>query len=432
MDELTGLVGRTEELAAIERMIGAGDSSAAVLEIVGEPGIGKSRLLSELSARAQAGDWRVFEGRAVEFEGAVPFAIVIDALDDHLGTVEPRRIDRLSDEDEGHLRAIFPSLGTGPGAPIPLQDERYRSFRAVRLLLETLAARRPLLLVLDDLHWADDASLELLSYLLRQRPRGEVLIAFAHRPRQLAVRLAPGLADAITSGADQRLELSPLSAEEADSLLGEGFAEATRRELYLESGGNPFYLDQLARAARRGPRLEPDPAPGSGEVPAMVRAALEGELSELTEEQKTVVRSAATIGDTFEPELVAEAAELGEEQTLAAIGSLVELDLVRPGLPPSRFRFRHPIVRRAVYESASPVWRLSAHGRIADALGRREAPASARARHLEFSARPGDDAALGVLAEAGHAAMPRAPATAAHWFDAALRLLPDGAAPERR
>jgi ATP/maltotriose-dependent transcriptional regulator MalT len=302
----------------------------------------------------------------------------------------------------------------------------------VRLLLETLASRRPLLLVLDDLHWADDASLELLSYLLRHRPRGEVLIAFAHRPRQLALRLAPALADAIASGADQRLELSPLSAEEADSPLGEGLAEATRRELYLESGGNPFYLDQLARAARRGPRLEPDPDAGSGEVPAMVRAALEGELGELTEEQRTVVRSAATIGDTFEPDLVAEAAELGEDQALTTVGSLVELDLVRPDLAPGRFRFRHPIVRRAVYESASPVWRLAMHGRIADALERREAPASARARHLEFSARPGDDAALGVLAEAGHAAMPRAPATAAYWFEAALGLLPDGAAPERR
>ena len=121
-----------------------------------------------------AGGWRVFEGRAAEFEGAVPFAIFVDALDDHLASVEPRRIDRLGDEEAGHLRAIFPSLATAADGPAPLQDERHRSFHAVRLLLESLAARRPLLLVLDDLHWADEASLELVSHLLRHRPRGQV------------------------------------------------------------------------------------------------------------------------------------------------------------------------------------------------------------------------------------------------------------------
>jgi DNA-binding CsgD family transcriptional regulator len=432
MDDLTGLVGRNDELAAIERMIAARGSSAAALEIVGEPGIGKSRLLYELSTRAGGAGWRVFEGRAAEFEGAVPFAIFVDALDDHLGSVEPRRIDRVGDEEAGHLRAIFPSLATAAKGPAPLQDERHRSFRAVRLLLESLAARRPLLLMLDDLHWADDASLELLSHLLRNRPRGQVLIAFAHRPRQLAQRPARALAHALSSGADERLEPSPLSAEDTDRLLGQGFSEATRRELYVESGGNPFYLDQLARAARRGPRPETRRTADNGEVPPMVRAALEGELNGLTPEQQEVVRAAATIGESFERGLVAETTGLGEDDALDAIESLVELDLVRPGLPPGSFRFRHPIVRRAVYESAGPVWRLAAHRRIAAALERRDAPALARARHLKFSAEPGDQAALGVLAEAGRAAMGRAPATAAYWFEAALGLLPDGAAPERR
>ena len=432
MEEDAVLVGRQTELAAIARMLSASGASAAALEVLGEPGIGKTRLLAELSGQAVEQGRLVLEGRAAEFEGTLPFAIFVDALDDYLGTVEPRRIERLGDEPAGHLRAIFPSLAAAAEGQGPLQDERFRSYRAVRLLLETLASRRPLLLVLDDAHWCDEASLELLSHLLRHRPRGEVLIAFAHRPRQLAQRLAPALAREISGGADERLELTALSPEEADGLLGDGWPAATRDELYRESGGNPFYLGQLARAARRGARPRAAPSAEPSEVPGPVQAALDEELHELSEAPALAVRAAATVGYEFESDLVAEAAELDEAQALAAIEALVERDLVRPGLPPGRFRFRHPIVRHAVYESAGPAWRLGAHRRIAAALEGREAPAPARAQHVELSARPGDEAALGVLTEAGHAAMSRAPASAAHWFEAALGLLPEGTPAERR
>ena len=231
-----------------------------------------------------------------------------------------------------------------------------------------------------------------------------MLIAFAHRPRRLAQRSAPALADAISSGADDRLEPSPLSAEEADRLLSEDFSEAIRRELYLESGGNPFYLDQLAARRPSRPPTRDGPDGGQRRGPADGPRRSRGGAERAHTEQQEVVRAAATIGTHSRPDLVAEAAGLGEDDALGAVESLVELDLVRPGLPRGAFAFA-AIVRRAVYESAGPVWRLAAHP--PDRRGAR-APGGAGAgarRHLKFSAEPGDEAALGVLAEAGHAAM---------------------------
>ena len=145
-----------------------------------------------------------------------------------------------------------------------------------------------------------------------------------------------------------------------------------------------------------------------------------------------MLRGAAVAGDPFEPELAAAAAGADDATAMAAFDELLDLGLVRPTDVPRRFRFRHPLVRRAVYESAPGGWLLGAHERCAQVLAERGAPAAARAHHVEFAARHGDPAAVAVLTEAGTAAILRAPASAARWFSAALRLLPDAAPAEQR
>ena len=152
----------------------------------------------------------------------------------------------------------------------------------------------------------------------------------------------------------------------------------------------------------------------------------------LTEGTRLVIQGAAVAGDPFEPELAAAAAATDEPSAMDALDELLSVDLVRPTDVPRRFRFRHPLVRRAVYESTPGGWRLSAHERTAAALAERGAPVAARAHHVELSARPGDAAAVAVLREAGEAAAQRAPATAARWFDGALRLISDSAPAEER
>ena len=132
-----------------------------------------------------------------------------------------------------------------------LQDERFRTHRAVRRLFEVLAVPKPLVLVLDDVHWADAGTIELLGSLLRRPPAAAVLIAIAVRPRQLPALLSGTVERAIGTGGMSRLDLGALSAGEAQQLLGEEVKGRAADALYAESGGNPFYLKQLARASLR-------------------------------------------------------------------------------------------------------------------------------------------------------------------------------------
>ena len=161
-------------------------------------------------------------------------------------------------------------------------------------------------------------------------------------------------------------------------------------------------------------------------------AALGEELGLLSDGARLVLQGAAVAGDPFEPELAAAAAATSEPAAVEALDELLLLDLVRPTEVPRRFRFRHPLVRRAVYESTPGGWRLGAHERSAEALAARGAPAAARAHHVELSAKHGDAAAVAILREAGEDAVRRAPATAARWFDGALRLVSDNVPPEER
>jgi predicted ATPase len=186
------LVGRTAELGSLDRALAELErGESAALELVGDPGIGKTRLLAELGARADAHGQLVLSGSASELERELPFGVFVDALDEYVQGLDPRRLDSLDDDALVELAHVLPSLparGEGNGAPRP--DERYRTHRAVRHLLERLAVPKPLVLQLDDLHWADSGSIELLGSLLRRPPRTAVLIALALRSRQVPERLS--------------------------------------------------------------------------------------------------------------------------------------------------------------------------------------------------------------------------------------------------
>ena len=155
-------------------------------------------------------------------------------------------------EVRAELAHVFPSLsGLAGEIEVAPQHERYRAHRAVRELLEQLAAPAPLVLVLDDVHWADSASIELLSALLRRPPTTSVLIALALRPRQAPARLWASLERADREGTLTRIELGGLSFAETRDLLGDALQVTEAAALYEETGGNPLYLQELARALDR-------------------------------------------------------------------------------------------------------------------------------------------------------------------------------------
>ena len=178
------LVGRQRELERLDALLSGLADGPAIAVVSGEAGIGKTRLLAEACDRADAQGHLVLSGRAAEFEEQLPFAAFVDALDDYLASLQGRSFAALEQEQRAELAHLFPALaGLEEDAPAGLQDERYRSHRAVRGLLESLSTSQPLVLALDDLHWSDTATLELLAHLLRRPPAGPVATAAGVPPR---------------------------------------------------------------------------------------------------------------------------------------------------------------------------------------------------------------------------------------------------------
>jgi DNA-binding CsgD family transcriptional regulator len=418
------LLGREAELRALERALEVVEAGRSwVVGVVGEPGIGKSRLLVELTRRAGERGLLVLAGRAGELERDLTFAVLVDAFEPSVSGDVGRALAELEPWQRRELAAMLPSVGSSSELePLVLSGERHRLARAVRALLERLAAERPLTVLLDDVHWADPASVDVLALLLHRPPAGGVLLALAARSGR-APELEAALAAAERNGTGELLELGPLPPEVVEPLLP-GVGRAVRERLYRESGGNPFYLQELARTAgldaERGPR-------GAAGVPRTVQAAIARELAVLPDGVRRVLEGAAVAGDPFEVELAGAAAGVAEEAVLACVDELLAADLIRLGDQPRRFRFRHPLVRHAVDEGAGGGWRLAAHARAAATLEARGATPAHRAHHVERAARPGDLPAVELLVAAAAEVAATAPSTAAGWYQAALRLIPDGA-----
>lgn len=431
-------IGRAAELASLDQAVH--DTLAgvpAVVEIVGEPGIGKTHLLDELCERARERGFLALDGRSAEFDQA-PYGAFVDALDDHLGhvvTLQPHPDGSSSPGTVDVLGTVFPALAdrfrTGERTVVV---ERYWMHRAVRALLETLSADDGLVLGLDDVHWADDATAELIDHLVRHPPRTPLLLAVSYRPRQVPVRLAAAMARASEQGRVTRIDLGPLSRAEAAELCGARTDHEDFQRCYEASGGNPFYLEALIRMAGResrgaflaGPAVaRADPAADTDALPQSVKVALLAEMTGLSATARACVQAASVLGDAFEADMVAVVAGTSQARALAALDQAAERDLVRQIGSTLQFRFRHPLVRSAVYQGAGAGWRIEAHARAADGLTRRGAPLSAQALHVQYSARTGDEQAVDILVRAARQTMTIAPATAAHWTAQALRLLGD-------
>ena len=360
------MVGRADELAsAIRALEGAADEQGAkVIAVRGEPGIGKSRLLEALQAEAAERDILALGARAAQFERDVPFAVVVEALDAYLDSQNPRRFERMGDTRLSELARVFPALeDLSPDITPGLVAERYRVHRAVASLIELLAGHKPLLLALDDVQWADEASLEMVAHLCRRPPRARLLLWLGYRPGEAPDGLVAALDEAERSDVLETVDLSPLSADEANELLGLEADSPASVRLHHEAGGNPLFLEQLSRESDESLRAPLElGAPGA---PESVRNSLGRELDALDPSSRSLIEAAAVAGDPFELDVAMSAVEMDEAPALRALDELIARELLYATAEPRRFRFRHPIVRRAVYASARPGWRLGAHRRSA-------------------------------------------------------------------
>ncbi|WP_409060175.1 LuxR C-terminal-related transcriptional regulator [Streptomyces sp. SYP-A7185] len=429
--------------------------SARGLEIAGDAWSGKTRRLDELARRAASSGWSVARGRPGRLQDSAPFGLFLDALDDLVTARGGELRARLGDEEQERLAALFPSMSQGVPHDHPSCD-LYRECRAIRSLLRELAggpdeaggphetsgpgeasgpheadgpdqAGRPgeagapgghgLLLILDDLHRADADSLDLLGYLLERPPTGPVLIAVAHRPRQLDHRTHTLLADAAARGFAHRVELVPYALDDPEltSLVPPGVDERTRLALLRRSGGNPGLLLALAATGTQAPFAVPP------EPPARVAAALLDDFQGLGPSGRAMVGAAAVLGDSFDFAVAAAVAGLDEGDASAGLDEALAEDLVRPVGEGPDYCFRDAVVRAVAYHSAGRGWRSGAHARAAAALRCHRGPAELRAQQLLYAVEVADDEDVRALVDAAEDAAPRDPAAAVRWARHALR-----------
>jgi DNA-binding NarL/FixJ family response regulator len=421
-------VGRSAETALLDSVLdGLKGGGPALVDVTGEAGIGKSRLLARIRESARSRGLTVLSGRATEYEQHSPFGPFADAFAD----LDPSVMQRFP--ALAQLSPVLRNAGETPGAA-----DRFGLYQATAAVLGGLGRDR-LVVTLDDLHWADPASLELMSYLVRHPVPSSPLLVISRRPRQTSPVLPAALAGGLDAGSVLRIALGPLTERDCVGELAGGLSPARALELYEASDGNPLYFLALLQADRgtrpvsTHPVSEPVSAltarAVSGEpdgLPVGLGALLLDELAPLDPAQRRVLEAAAVLGDHATPELISILTGSDSGAAADALRALMRRDLLRQGHGGRRLTPRHPLIRALVHENIEPWRREEFHRRAAAGLAAAGASAVARAHHVEQSVTYWDPQAAAVLIEAAEQTAVTAPATCAHWLGVVLRLLPGG------
>lgn len=427
---VTALVGRSAEVERFEELVeGLGrEGVPSLVDIAGEPGIGKSRLLAEVCARARRRGLTVLRGRATEYERFTPFQGFIDAFADSGLDLAALDADPLLSRA---APALFGILDGRDSAARAGTFNRPALYSAVSAVLTRLGGDRGLVVALDDVHWADPASLELLDHLIRHPVRGRVLFVLARRARQTSTSLTAALIRGVDTGAVAAMPLGPLSETEFLRTLARDLEPETAKRLYAVGEGNPLYLTSLLHTYRSGASLRGivDDGPTAWDDLAGVsdglRALLLDELTGLGDSQSTVIQAVAVLGDHATSRMLRRVPGVPVDAEFeGCVTELTRRDLLRPAAN-GRWTLRHPLLRTLVYENTPEHVRAAVHRAAAQELKRAAAPVTERAHHIERSLDHWDPDAASVLVEAASRFVDTAPATAAHLLDVVLRLMPD-------
>ncbi|MBP2328814.1 DNA-binding SARP family transcriptional activator [Kibdelosporangium banguiense] len=370
-----GLVGRVEELAVFHQAVA---SVTGLVIVEGEPGVGKTRLLEEAAAEADRRGALVGWGRCLDGDDTPsmwPWVQAIGAVLDNLPTAREKWLG-------GELSRLIDPRENGPA--LPDNATRFRLFERVVTVIGEASAQRPVLLVIDDLQWADFASLRLFGHLAARMPHGTVLVgALRNRAPALSTELSGMLATASRVPSHRRIRLGPLDAAEAAELvrheIGREPSPDAARIIHARTAGNPFFVRELSRLLT-GVLTEDTARTG---VPSTVHDIVRDRMAGLGHDSRNLLQIAAFIGREVDLDLLARAADLDIETCLDRIEALDALGLLEPTPDdPFSFRFAHDLVREAVSETTPPPRATRLHMRIADALEHTGSTAERLAYHL--------------------------------------------------
>ncbi len=368
----TRLIGRTGELAELEAALAAAaDGHPSIAFVAGESGVGKSRLVNELSARARQGGARTLCGECVELgEGELPYAPLVAALRPLSRDGDPV-LEAVGEAARAELATLLPEVDPpAPRGAAPRADEgagtaQRRLFEALLALLERLGREQPVLVLLEDIHWADSSTRSFLAFLARAISTERVLAVCTYRSDELHRRhpLRPLLAELERTPGARRIELARLTRDElADQLADIRDAPpdpALVERLYARSEGNPLFAEELVAAG----------GDGHGALPPTLRDALMVRTERLPDAAQEVLRVLA-VAQRADHALLADASGLGAPELRAALREAAASHLIVAG-PDGLYRFRHALLREVVHDDLLPGEHAELHLALARALERR-------------------------------------------------------------
>lgn len=385
-----GFVGRTEERSRLSEIAAAAEAgSRRVALLSGEPGIGKTRLASHTALDLHARGAAVLFGHGTEGLDA-PYRAWAEALSHYVEHGPQRVLERHVERHGGELVRLAPVLADRVAdLPSPKQTdsetERYLLRAAAVGLLQEAAREQLIVIVLDDLQWADGQSLALLKHLVASRPDVELLVLGTHRDSELTRGhpLLQLLGDLRREPGVERIDLAGLRREDVGALMAAAVGyelpeEGSRLadEISRETDGNPFFVAEILRhldeagavAQDESGRWELTRSLGDLGLPQSVREVVMSRAERLGEETASLLSAAAVIGRDFELDLLSRVVERREEELLDLLDGAVRAALLQEGASPGRFSFSHSLVNHTLCEVLGATRKAQTHRRIAEAL----------------------------------------------------------------
>ena len=427
-DTTQPILGRDRELALLADLLGlAGEPRSRSVLLVGDAGVGKTRLLRELVARAGEAGWRTLVGHCLDFgDSALPY-LPFSELFGRLAVDSPEDTAELV-ADHPALSHLQPGRRLISGAPGQAGDagdnlERSDLFDAIHGALDHLAEQGPVLVVVEDVHWADRSTRDLLSFLFARAFRGPVVVLASYRSDDLHRRhpLRATAAQWVRVPGVQRVQLDPLPDDDVRrlvrALLPGPLSESDLQAIVSRAEGNAFFAEELVSAA--------EGARGGAGLPEDLADLLLVRLDRLDDEARAVVRAAACAGRRVGHPLLAAVVGQPDDVLDRSLRTAVEQNiLVRVG--GESYAFRHALLAEAVYDDLLPGERVRLHAAYAQAMVQHRADGTAAelARHARLAHDP--VTAVRASVEAGDEAMSVAgPDEAARHFETALELAAD-------
>jgi DNA-binding CsgD family transcriptional regulator/tetratricopeptide (TPR) repeat protein len=379
-------VGRSNELhGLLEASDAAASGQASLVLVGGEAGVGKSRLTAEVASRLRNDGWLVLEGGSVALgDDGLPFGPIVEALRALVRDVDPERIAKAGGPSLPELARLVPELSAvGSAEPVPgshVDWLQVRIFEGVLRLLGRLGDETPVLLIVEDLHWADRSTRDLLAFLIRNGRDERLLIVATVRTDELNRRhpLTGWLAEAERQPRVDRVDLRRFDRAEVVDLLtaieGSAPSRALVDSIVRRSDGNAFFAEELVANVDRAGTLR-------DELPDTLRGVLLVSLSATSEAAGRVVEMAAVAGRQVDHDVLADVCGLPEAELSAALREAIDAQLLiadaRDGH--ERYRFRHALVQEAAYDELLPSERRALHAAYARATEARPAGGGAAA-----------------------------------------------------